>query len=35
VMDHGVVLEQGTHAKLIAQGGHYAALHRMQFAESH
>jgi subfamily B ATP-binding cassette protein MsbA len=33
VMDHGHVIERGTHAELIAMRGHYAALHRMQFNE--
>ncbi|GLQ48603.1 lipid A export permease/ATP-binding protein MsbA [Dyella flava] len=33
VMDHGHVIERGTHAELIAMSGHYAALHRMQFNE--
>lgn len=32
VMEHGQVLEQGTHSELLARGGHYAALHRLQFA---
>jgi subfamily B ATP-binding cassette protein MsbA len=34
VMEHGQVLEQGTHSELLARGGHYAALHRLQFSES-
>jgi subfamily B ATP-binding cassette protein MsbA len=34
VMEQGTVLEQGSHSVLLAQGGHYAALHRLQFAES-
>jgi ATP-binding cassette, subfamily B, bacterial MsbA len=33
VMDHGHIIERGTHAELIAMSGHYAALHRMQFNE--
>jgi ATP-binding cassette, subfamily B, bacterial MsbA len=31
VMDEGRLVESGTHAELIARGGQYAALHRMQF----
>jgi subfamily B ATP-binding cassette protein MsbA len=31
VMDEGRIVESGTHATLIAAGGVYAALHRMQF----
>jgi subfamily B ATP-binding cassette protein MsbA len=33
VMDQGKIIERGTHAELTALGGHYAALHRMQFNE--
>jgi subfamily B ATP-binding cassette protein MsbA len=30
-MDHGRIVERGTHAELLALEGQYAALHRMQF----
>jgi ATP-binding cassette, subfamily B, bacterial MsbA len=33
VMHDGVVVEQGTHAELLAREGAYAALHRLQFRE--
>jgi ATP-binding cassette, subfamily B, bacterial MsbA len=31
VMDRGQIVEIGTHSKLLAAGGHYANLHRLQF----
>ncbi|MCA0394301.1 MAG: lipid A export permease/ATP-binding protein MsbA [Proteobacteria bacterium] len=34
VLDHGRLVERGTHAELLAQGGLYAHLHRMQFREA-
>jgi ATP-binding cassette, subfamily B, bacterial MsbA len=33
VMEQGRVVEQGKHADLLTLGGHYAALHAMQFHE--
>ncbi|HET6434813.1 MAG TPA: lipid A export permease/ATP-binding protein MsbA [Xanthomonadaceae bacterium] len=33
VLDHGRLVEQGTHAQLLAQGGLYAHLHRSQFRD--
>jgi subfamily B ATP-binding cassette protein MsbA len=32
VMREGTIVEQGTHAELVARGGYYSTLHRMQFA---
>ena len=32
VMDHGNIIEQGTHEELLAMGGAYAELYRSQFA---
>lgn len=34
VMQDGTVIESGNHRELIAQGGHYAYLYNIQFAES-
>ena len=34
VLDQGQLVEQGTHAELLARGGLYAHLHRMQFREA-
>jgi subfamily B ATP-binding cassette protein MsbA len=33
VLEHGRIVEQGTHADLLAAGGMYANLYRLQFAE--
>lgn len=33
VMDQGHLVERGTHADLLAAGGHYARLHSMQFRD--
>lgn len=32
VMDHGNIIEQGTHTELLAAGGYYAELYQSQFA---
>jgi ATP-binding cassette, subfamily B, bacterial MsbA len=34
VMDNGHVVEQGSHADLLEQGGYYARLHRLQFQDA-
>ncbi|WP_192036623.1 lipid A export permease/ATP-binding protein MsbA [Halomonas sp. YLGW01] len=34
VMEQGEIIEQGSHAELIAREGAYAALHQLQFQES-
>ena len=34
VMQNGKIIESGSHKELIAQGGHYAYLYNIQFAES-
>lgn len=33
VMDQGVIVEQGSHQELLAQGGAYASLYQMQFRD--
>lgn len=33
VMEHGQVVEQGTHTQLLLSGGRYSQLHRVQFAQ--
>jgi len=33
VLDHGRVVERGTHAELVSIGGTYARLHALQFRD--
>ena len=33
VMEHGRIIERGTHTELLAKGKHYAKLHKMQFQD--
>jgi subfamily B ATP-binding cassette protein MsbA len=33
VMEGGQISEQGTHAELLARGGHYQRLYELQFAD--
>ncbi|MEP7252509.1 MAG: ABC transporter ATP-binding protein [Ginsengibacter sp.] len=33
VLDHGEIIEMGTHGQLLQQKGHYYKLHKMQFEE--
>jgi len=33
VLDHGEIVEYGSHTDLIAENGLYASLHRLQFSE--
>jgi len=33
VLDAGAIVESGTHSQLLANGGMYSQLHRLQFSE--
>ena len=34
-MDHGRIIEQGTHNELLGQNGQYKKLYEFQFKEQH
>ncbi len=34
VLDHGKIVENGSHAELMVQNGLYASLHRLQFSQA-
>ena len=34
VLDHGKIVENGSHAELMSQNGLYASLHRLQFSQA-
>lgn len=34
-IERGIIAEQGTHATLVASGGHYSRLHAAMFADTH
>lgn len=34
VLDHGVIVERGTHDELLAQGGYYRQLYEIQFSDT-
>jgi ABC-type multidrug transport system fused ATPase/permease subunit len=33
VIDHGEIVERGTHSELMAKGGIYSSFYKMQFKE--
>jgi subfamily B ATP-binding cassette protein MsbA len=34
VLDHGKIVENGSHTELMAKNGLYASLHRLQFSQA-